>query len=205
MMLRIPFSHRECPSATATPFQRPIIVTSTTEGAFMSDCLSVCMEDISKRCEQNRMNFCGQFGCATRTKCWDFGEDINPDPRVFQVMLHHWEMEPKTIHSISRYLKKLWTDLDETWWTRWVHDKDKFIQCWWRSESDSRKGWNTEHSRTIVQVDPTLQGRSHHATGLDGISLRVLNTCSAAFHSNIWPRSSSICLEMWWHHYITEK
>ena len=28
------------------------------------------------------------------------------------------------------YLKKLLTNSDETWWTRWVCDKDELIQFW---------------------------------------------------------------------------
>ena len=31
---------------------------------------------------------------------------------------------------VERYLKKLWTDPDETWWTGWVRDEDKFFQFW---------------------------------------------------------------------------
>ena len=38
---------------------------------------------------------------------------------------------------IARYLKKLWTDSDETWWTGCVCDKDELIRFWWRSESGS--------------------------------------------------------------------
>ena len=26
------------------------------------------------------------------------------------------------------YLKKLWTDLDETWWTSWVCDEEELVQ-----------------------------------------------------------------------------
>ena len=28
------------------------------------------------------------------------------------------------------YLKKLWTDSDETWWTGWVFDHDELIRFW---------------------------------------------------------------------------
>ena len=35
------------------------------------------------------------------------------------------------------YLKKLWTDSDETWWTGWMCRKDQLIRFWWRSESGS--------------------------------------------------------------------
>ena len=37
----------------------------------------------------------------------------------------------------SGYLKKLCTDSDETWWTRWVCGKDELVRSWWRSESAS--------------------------------------------------------------------
>ena len=37
----------------------------------------------------------------------------------------------------ARYLKKLWTDSDETWWTGWVCDKGELIRFWWRSKSGS--------------------------------------------------------------------
>ncbi len=38
---------------------------------------------------------------------------------------------------VAGYLKKLWTDPDETWWTGWVCEKDELIGFWWRSESGS--------------------------------------------------------------------
>ena len=28
------------------------------------------------------------------------------------------------------YLKKLWMDLDESWWTCWVRDTEELIQFW---------------------------------------------------------------------------
>ena len=28
------------------------------------------------------------------------------------------------------YLKKLWTDSDETWWAGWVCDEEELIQFW---------------------------------------------------------------------------
>ena len=37
----------------------------------------------------------------------------------------------------ARYLKMLWTDSDEIWWTGWVYDEDKLIRFWWRSISGS--------------------------------------------------------------------
>ena len=33
------------------------------------------------------------------------------------------------------YLKVLWTDSDETWWTGWVCDHDELIRFWWRPGS----------------------------------------------------------------------
>ena len=37
---------------------------------------------------------------------------------------------------VARYLRKLWTDSDYTWWTGWVCDGE-LLQFWWRSESGS--------------------------------------------------------------------
>ena len=34
-------------------------------------------------------------------------------------------------------ISKLWTDLDETWWTGWVCDKDELIRFWRRSRFGS--------------------------------------------------------------------
>ena len=55
------------------------------------------------------------------------------------VIPHHWEIEPKIMFSITWYFKKLWIDLDETWWTGWVWDKDELIRSWWRSRSRFEK------------------------------------------------------------------
>ena len=54
----------------------------------------------------------------------------------FKIILHHWMIGLKTTY-IAWYLKKLWTDSDETWWTCWVCDKEELIQFWWRSRSTS--------------------------------------------------------------------
>ena len=35
----------------------------------------------------------------------------------------------------ARYLKWLWTDSDETWWTDLVADRNELIRFWWRSAS----------------------------------------------------------------------
>ena len=36
------------------------------------------------------------------------------------------------------YLKRLRTDLDETWWRGWVCDKEKLSRFWWRSDPNPR-------------------------------------------------------------------
>ena len=42
------------------------------------------------------------------------------------------------IRLLRKYLKKLWTELDEILRSAWVCDKDEMIRLWWRSESRSR-------------------------------------------------------------------
>ena len=76
------------------------IITSAIEGGrrlCFHPCLSVCLfvwADISKSCGWIWTKFDGQVGYVTRTNWFDFGEDPNPDPdsRIFQVILHPWEM-----------------------------------------------------------------------------------------------------------------
>ena len=49
---------------------------------------------------------------------------------------------------IARYLKKLWTDLDETWWTGWVCDKDELMQFWW--DPDPGRGMRSTECPSII-------------------------------------------------------
>ena len=51
---------------------------------------------------------------------------------IFQVILHHKEMGPKTIYSVAWYVK-MCTDYDKTWWMSWVGDKNKPIRFWYTS------------------------------------------------------------------------
>ena len=55
----------------------------------LSVCLSVCEQAISKSCGRIQKKFGGQFGCVTRTKWLDFGEDPGPDSRILKVFLQH--------------------------------------------------------------------------------------------------------------------
>ena len=93
--------------------------------------------DIWKSCGRIRTKLGGQVGCVTRKNCFDFGEDLNPDPdqRIFKVLLHHW------VIGIKRYrawhFKKLWLDSDETWWAGCVCNIEELIRFWWRSGSDN--------------------------------------------------------------------
>ncbi len=57
------------------------------------------LHDISKSCWRIRMKLSGQNGCVSWTNCFDFGDDLSPHPttRIFEVILHHWEIGPKTM------------------------------------------------------------------------------------------------------------
>ena len=75
-------------------------------------------------------------GDQPRTATLNFCEDPNPNPdlRIFKVILHHWEIGRNRY--IERYLKRLWMDSDETWWTGWVFDHNELIRFWWRSNEN---------------------------------------------------------------------
>ena len=47
------------------------------------------------------MKFCAQVRFVTWTNWLDFGEDLDPDmtSRISYVILHHWEIGPKTIYN----------------------------------------------------------------------------------------------------------
>ena len=99
---------------------RFITVAAKGEGGYVLTpfYMFVCVQDISKHG--------GQVGFVTRTNWLDFGEDLDPATGILKVILHHWETGLNWY--IARYLKKLWTDSDETWWTVCVCDKDELIR-----------------------------------------------------------------------------
>ena len=47
------------------------------------------LHDISKSCGLIPIKLGGHVGSVTMTNCFDFCDDTNPDPRVFQVVRHH--------------------------------------------------------------------------------------------------------------------
>ena len=86
---------------------------------FTPVCLVVCLSvnRISQKVVDRVRWNCGQVGCVTRTNWFDFGEDLDPDIRIFQVILHHWEIGwkngiyhdtvfQKVVHGFGRDLVK---------------------------------------------------------------------------------------------------
>ena len=59
--------------------------------------LFVCKQDILKCYGQIRMKVGGPIGSVTMTNCFAFVEDL--DARIFQVIINHLEIGPKTIYS----------------------------------------------------------------------------------------------------------
>ena len=90
------------------------------------------------------MKFGGQVRCVTRTNRFDFGEDPDPDPatRIFKRFFTIERRGQKRY--IARYLKRLWTDSDETWWAGWVCDEDELIRFCWRS------GFGSEYDNFLI-------------------------------------------------------
>ena len=59
----------------------------------------VCKQDISKSCGQIPTKLDGQVGGVTRTNRLDFGKYPDEDTIIFEMILHHYEMGPKTIYN----------------------------------------------------------------------------------------------------------
>ena len=110
-------------------FQTLLPPPPKVDGGCFHRCLSICLflfvceQNISKSCGWIRMEFGREFGYVTKAKWLDFREDPNPylDPRIFKVIFHHWEIQPKMAY--SRISQKVVTDSDETWWAGWVCNK----------------------------------------------------------------------------------
>ena len=56
---------------------------------FTPVCFSLCEHDISRSYGRIRTKLGGQLWCVTRTHLLDFVEDLDPDTRIFKVILHH--------------------------------------------------------------------------------------------------------------------
>ena len=70
--------------------KKPLVTSATESGRRlcfhpMSVCLfgSVCEQDISKGNRRIQMKLGGEVARVTRTKCLNFGEDPDPDKRIF--------------------------------------------------------------------------------------------------------------------------
>ena len=94
--------------------------------------LNWAKNDISQSCARIRMKLGGYIGCVTTKKWFNFGEDPNPDLIIFLSDSSPLRDRAKLIYG-AWYLKKLWTNSNETWWTGWVCDHDKLFRFWWIS------------------------------------------------------------------------
>jgi len=114
---------RDTVMVETSPFPQPQKVKEVVFSP-LCVCLSVCVKDISKSLGRIRMKLCGQVRNITRTNWFDFGEDPNQNVIFFSVILHHWEIGLK---NTAQYLRKLWTNSDETWWTGSVCRKEELF------------------------------------------------------------------------------
>ena len=101
----------------------------------LSVCLSVCEQDISKSCGRIQTKLGGQVGCLTMMNQFNFGEDPDPDSRLFFYFSSdsspsRGQAKNDIWHDIS---KKLWTGSDKTWLVSCGGDKNKPILFSFRS------------------------------------------------------------------------
>ena len=109
------------------PFLLSLVVTSATTGGwrlcfhlYLPVCLFVCFsmsKNIPKSYEWIWTKLGGKVGCVTRMSWFDFGEDPDPDLDL-DTIIFKWFFASSCGRKryIARYLKKLWTDSDVTWW-----------------------------------------------------------------------------------------